>query len=121
MRLVGSHDGYDHLPGSPRHVRTVSARPGKIEIVDRVEGRGRHSAIAHLLLHPDCKVEVRGETATIRSGPVTVRVAASVRLTMLSALWYPDLYVSQPTTRLALPVPMGDTGVRMTLTADTLG
>ena len=82
MRLVGSHDGYDHLPGSPRHVRTIDARPGTVEILDRIEGGGQHAAIAHLLLHPDCKVDARGETATIRSGPVTVRLAASAPLTV---------------------------------------
>ena len=119
MRLVGSHDGYDHLPGSPRHVRTIAARPGTVEILDRIEGGGRHTAIAHLLLHPDCKVDAQGGTATIRNGPVTVRLVASAPLTVLPALWYPDIYVSRPTTRLALPVPMGETGARMALTAET--
>ena len=119
MRLVGSHDGYDRQPGSPRHVRTVTARPGTVEIKDRIEGGGKHTAIAHLLLHPDCKVDVRGEATTICNGPVTVRLVASAPLTVQPALWYPDIYVSQPTTRLALPVPMGEAGARMALTAET--
>ena len=119
MRLVGSHDGYDHLPGSPRHVRTIAARLGTVEILDRIEGGGRHTAIAHLLLHPDCEVDARGGTATIRNGPVAVRLVASAPLTVLPALWYPDIYVSRRTTRLALPVPMGETGARMALTAET--
>jgi uncharacterized heparinase superfamily protein len=119
MRLVGSHDGYDRLPGSPKHVRTVAARPGTVEIVDRIEGGGKHTAIAHLLLHPDCKVDARGETTTIYNGPVTVRLVASAPLTVQPALWYPDIYVSQPTTRLALPVPMGEAGARMALTTET--
>ena len=96
MRLVGSHDGYDHLPGRPRHVRTIVARPGAVEIVDRIEGGGHHDSRAHLLLHPDCRVEVEGATAVIAQGPVVVRLVASAALTASPAFWYPDIYVSQP-------------------------
>jgi hypothetical protein len=119
LRLVGSHDGYDPLPGNPRHVRTIDARPGSIEILDRIEGGGQHVASAHVLPHPDCKVEVADQTATIRSGPVTVRLAASAPLKGVPAHWYPDIYLSQPTTRLVLPVPMGEAGAYLTLTAET--
>ena len=54
--LEGTHDGFDHLPGRPRHVRrfVMSPAAGSIEIVDRIEGDGHQAAIARLLLHPAC-------------------------------------------------------------------
>jgi uncharacterized heparinase superfamily protein len=117
LRLVGSHDGYAHLAGQPRHVRTIEACPGMIEIQDRLEGRGDHTATAHLLLHPDCRVELRGDAATIRNGPVTVELAASAPLIAVAAEWYPDIYVRAPTARLELAVPAGGETLSVRLTA----
>jgi uncharacterized heparinase superfamily protein len=115
FRFVGSHDGYAKLPGAPRHVRSIQARPGEIRVDDEIEGRV-HAAAAHLLLHPDCRVEVAGTEAVIRNGPVTVRLAASAPISTAPAEWYPDIHVAVPTVRLALPLA-GDGRLSLRLVA----
>jgi uncharacterized heparinase superfamily protein len=42
IRLTASHDGYEHLPGAPRHKRTFIASAGAVTIQDEVTGRGVH-------------------------------------------------------------------------------
>jgi uncharacterized heparinase superfamily protein len=108
LRLAGTHDGFDRLPGRPRHVREVLARPGEVTIRDRVEGGAGQGCAARLLLHPDCAVEVDGRRARITSGPVEVALEASLPLAAEPAEWYPDLYVARPTTRLVLGFRAGD-------------
>ncbi|MDP8975700.1 MAG: heparinase II/III family protein, partial [Actinomycetota bacterium] len=48
MQVTASHDGYQRLPGSPRHRRTWRASPGRIEITDDVDGTGTHRVVARL-------------------------------------------------------------------------
>lgn len=116
FRFVGSHDGFAHLPGRPRHVRTIEAVPGRLAIDDRLEAGGEvPPATAGLLLHPDCALEVDGRTALIRSGPVVVRLEASAPLRVEPAEWYPDIHVALPTQRLVLPVPAGGMGLDLRL------
>lgn len=113
--LEGSHDGFDHLPGRPRHVRRIEATPGRLLIRDRIEGMGSHSAEAGLLFHPDCRVEVRDGTARIENGPVAVRLEANVPLRAEPAEWYPNLHTALPARRLRLMVPPGPDGLVVTL------
>jgi hypothetical protein len=98
--LEGTHDGFDRLPGRPRHVRRFEAIPGSLGITDRIESVTSHAGKAGLLLHPDCRVDLADNTATITNGPVVVRLSSSVPLTAEPAEWFPNLYTRQPTTRL---------------------
>jgi hypothetical protein len=98
--LEGTHDGFDRLPGRPRHVRRFEATPGRLRITDRIESAASHAGEAGLLLHPECRVDLAGNTATITNGPVVVRLSSSVPLTAEPAEWFPNLYTRQPTTRL---------------------
>lgn len=50
VEVAGSHDGYRHLPGSPIHRRRWRLAPDGLELVDRIEGTGRHHVRFHLLL-----------------------------------------------------------------------
>lgn len=100
--IEGTHDGFDELPGRPRHVRRFAASPGRIEITERIDGGGQLPATAGLLLHPDCRVEIGGGGAVVTSGPVVVRIASTAPMTVESAEWFPNLYTTLPTTRLRL-------------------
>ena len=115
LTFAGTHDGYDRLPGRPRHVREVRARAGHLVIRDRVEGGAGQEATGGLLLHPDCELELDGRRARLRSGAVEVEVAASLPLAAEAAEWYPDLYVARPTTRLVYRFRAGDPPVEITL------
>jgi uncharacterized heparinase superfamily protein len=119
FRFAGSHDGFVGLPGRPKHVRAVEARPGSIEIRDHVEAKGRHAAAAHLLLHPDCSVEMRGGgEVAIRNGPVTVSLVTSAEPSAEPAEWYPDIHVAQPTTRLSFRISEREHGLELRLRRD---
>ncbi len=69
--VQASHDGYQHLPGHPRHRRTWTASPGRIQIADEVTGGGHHAVKASLFLAPDVTAQPVGETE-VRVGPVRV-------------------------------------------------
>ena len=116
MRLVGSHDATTTCRAAQAR-RIIAGGPDGGD-PDRIEGAW-HTAIAHLLLHPTAR-------STPEAGPRPSATARwpctrwpSAPLTVLPALWYPDGLVSRRTTRPALPVPMGETGAWMALTAET--
>ena len=119
--FVGSHDGFAGLPGRPKHVRAVEARPGSIEIRDHVEAKGRHAAAAYLLLHPDCGVEVRGR----RRGhdpqrPSDGKTRGVRRSLRRVGQWYPDIHVAKPHDDLAFRVPRREHGLTLRLRRDEL-
>jgi uncharacterized heparinase superfamily protein len=100
--LEGSHDGFDRLPGRPRHVRRFETGPGRAMIRDRVEnGRGQ-PVRARLLLHPAWQIEIQGMQAMLRCGRLRVRLTASAPLALEPAWWCPDMGVRRATGRLAI-------------------
>ena len=107
FRLEGTHDGFAHLPGRPRHVRCFEAIPDQLTIHDRVEGDSHQVAEGSLLLHPDCRVTLDEDGATITADAIAVRIDSQARFTAETAEWFPNLYVSRPTTRLRYAVTTG--------------
>lgn len=103
LELEGTHDGFDHLPGRPRHVRTVVVSPAAdaLEIVDRIAGAAG-SACMRVLLHPACTLEVVGCRALIRRDDVVIEVLAERAITVERAHWSPDLGLWLETLRLAI-------------------
>lgn len=103
--LVGSHDGFADLPGTPRHVRRFEATPGRLVIEDRLEGSPPRAAVASYLFHPDCRAERRGDGVLINAGPVRVVIRVPGPFRLEDAEWYPDLYTALPTKRLRVDLP----------------
>jgi uncharacterized heparinase superfamily protein len=102
--LEGTHDGFAQLPGQPRHSRRFIVSSGRIEIIERIEGEGQHSATAGLLLHPDCRVEPSDYGAVVTNGPVVLRIDSTAPITIEKAEWFPDLYTTLPTKRLKFDI-----------------
>ena len=100
--LEGSHDGFDRLPGRPRHVRRFEVAPGRVTISDRVENGGGQPVLARLLVHPDWQIEIQGTQAMLRCGHLRVRLAASAPLRLEAAWWSPDMGVRLETRRLVI-------------------
>lgn len=50
VEVTASHDGYERLPGRPRHRRSWRIGRERLEIVDEVTGGGRHEVVARLHL-----------------------------------------------------------------------
>ena len=58
----GAHDGYQRLQGRVTHHRTVTCKQGGPWVFeDRLLGRGRHLIESFIHIHPDFKVENRGD------------------------------------------------------------
>jgi len=118
--LVGSHDGFAHLPGAPRHIRRFEAAPGRLVIEDRLLGGTRGHARAAYLCHPDCTVTVNGHEATIVRAGATVNLLAPSPIRLEDAEWYPDLYVAHPTKRICFDLPWLGSGAKTVLVVQNI-
>lgn len=58
FRLEAGHDGYERLPGRPRHRRVFDWQTsGRLVVQDEIEGGEGTCAVSRVHLHPDCRVE----------------------------------------------------------------
>ena len=87
VETAASHDGYERLPGSPRHRRRVSLTDrARLEIVDAVAGAGRHRLAGGFLVDPAWRAEPvpGGWNLTSGADRVAVRVSGPPGLRLLS-------------------------------------
>lgn len=77
FQASAEHDGFDHLPGRPRHRRELSLdEAGGLQIVDRITGRCEHEIRGGLLLAPDWQIARRdGAAWELRNGDQTLSLA----------------------------------------------
>ncbi|MEN8160997.1 MAG: alginate lyase family protein, partial [Myxococcota bacterium] len=57
--LHAGHDGWDFLPGRPRHERLLALSADRLLVLDAVLGSGRHRVRSALHLHPDAPAGLR--------------------------------------------------------------
>jgi uncharacterized heparinase superfamily protein len=100
--LEGAHDGYEHLAGAPRHIRTLRARADEIRVDDRITGGAGQRVRARLLLHPDVRVERSAAGLRLTSGDVVVELDCAHVITLVDASWCPDFGVSLPTRQIVI-------------------
>lgn len=100
--LVGSHDGYEHLAGSPRPIREFEVSSRHITVRDQVQGGRGQRATANLLFHPACRLTLFEGGAVIQRDDVRLRVRATGKLTLTPAYWHPDFGVEEPTQALSI-------------------
>lgn len=107
MNAIGSHNGYDHLPGRPRHSRRLRAdRDGSLRVTDVVRGKGRHVIEGGFLIGPQWQVHRNGESGwTLRNGEhavqLNVRGPKSLRLIKQRRPYHPEYGREVQTHRLA--------------------
>jgi uncharacterized heparinase superfamily protein len=76
--LSGTHDGYAHLPGAPRHERSFRFDGNVLEIEDKLSGGKGQGARGRLLFHPGCRVEpVSERTAHVKAPGISLEIASS--------------------------------------------
>lgn len=100
--LEGSHDGYDQLPGRPRHRRRfeIDASAETIRILDRIEG-GDSEAVASFLVHPSIRVAVDGNRAVLSGKGIRAEIIAEAPLALdPDAPWSPDMGLWLKASRL---------------------
>ncbi len=107
IRLEGSHDGYRSLRGKPVHNRVFDCVPGRIIIRDAISGGSGQSAVARMLLHPDCMLKPLSAnsvrvTHSEWQDSKRVIITASHPISRQSAFWNPDQGVSEPTNQLVM-------------------
>ena len=117
--LAGSHDGFAHLAGAPRHVRRIEATSVKIMIHDRIEGQTDRAAMITFLLHPDARVTVSGTTAQIVRGGSTVDMTCTGLIQVTDAVWWPDMGHELPTKRLQVSLVNPATDLKTVLVLRT--
>lgn len=70
-----SHDGYERLPGRPRHERQLTLNGDLLTVVDQVQGAGEHEVELRFHFHPDCEVRLEGTRLETRGKYGRVRCA----------------------------------------------
>lgn len=99
------HNGYDSLPGGPRHARQlVVDNDGPLKIVDRISGLGRHRVSGGYLLAPEWSAEampggwrLRHETTTVE---VRMESNSPLDLAIENRPWHPEYGIEIDTHRL---------------------
>ncbi len=105
LEASGSHDGYDHLPGRPRHRREVALEGARLRVRDRIGGDGTHELEGGWLLAPAVRAaaapggfrlgSARGELRVAIEGPPQLRRELATRA------YHPEFGVELETQRLA--------------------
>lgn len=100
--LEGEHDGFSHLPGTPRHQRRIEARAEGIFLQDRIKGIIHRQAHVALLLHPRIEAKRLDERTFLLVAADTTRLRLHVTAPLLAepAVWWPDMGVEHATIRL---------------------
>ena len=110
--LEGTHNGFDALPGKPRHIRRFHVRPEAIVIHDRIEGAADRPARIGFLLHPKAEILACGQGAALRCGSAILKLTASLPFGIEPAVWWSDMGVELATSRIVLQLPPHTEAVR---------
>ncbi len=112
LEVDGRHDGYRFLPGSPRHRRTISLRPGCIEVVDEV-GAAR-DAIAHWHFGPGVEVSSALDRLQLPGGrEVSMSGTDMSRARAAPSQWHAAFGRSMPSVSLSIPIRSQRCGFRL--------
>lgn len=106
FHISASHDGYRHLPGSPRPIREINLdRQGYLMIKDRCEGQGVHHLTGGWLMAPGWTAQACEGGWRVhhpKAGTVRVRVygPGSLNLHQVSRWYHPEFGKELVTSRL---------------------
>jgi len=100
FRLAGRHDGYERLPGRPRHRRAFAwHHRGALLVRDEVQAGRPVRAASRLHLHPGCEVVAQDErSARLRhpGGEVAIAFAGPGRLGLEDSWYCPEFGQALP-------------------------
>jgi uncharacterized heparinase superfamily protein len=101
LAVESRHDGYRPVTVT----RGFAVSDTAILIRDRMSARTGEIARLFLLLHPECSFTLEGGTATVMRSNAMLTISGSGPVTSEPAVWWPDMGVEYPTTRLCLTLP----------------
>lgn len=105
VSMAGSHTGYDHLPGSPKHCRRIDiSHPGDLVIHDQIQGSGTHRLEGGFLLDPSWSVKPAANGWIVSAGDQSLHVSATATGQLehdaVDRPYYPEFGIEQTTKRL---------------------
>jgi uncharacterized heparinase superfamily protein len=105
FRAKGGHDGYDFLPGKPRHSREMELDGKNFRITDQITGRGNHSLSGGFLLAPgwEARVETDGWRISRKNNILFIRLRgpAGLKWATEEAAYHPEFGQELTVLRLA--------------------
>lgn len=106
LSAYAEHSGYDHLPGRPRHHRTVEIQnDGCMTVSDRVTGQGHHRVEGGWLLAPDWSIQKLNDGWALSRGEATVKLTVSTDVPIKTILdyapYHPDYGVEETVARIS--------------------
>lgn len=98
LQLIATHNGYQRLPGAPTVVREWKLFGSHFELRDVIKGQGVHTIEWYFYVHPDVRVEQKGNIVFLYSRwyQTTFELDAQVQLTVKASQYYPGFGVSVP-------------------------
>jgi hypothetical protein len=116
VEYVGRHRGYERLSEPVTHERTFrfTKESGRLAIVDRVTGRGRHQLRWHFHFAPGVYVQHVGTTIYLAAGPAwcALRLPLDLEATVLPAEYSPSYGVKRSCFAIDLTVGVDLDGER---------
>jgi len=101
IEVVGAHDGYKRMPGSPVHCRRFVIADDHILIHDEIEGGNSQTAIARLMLHPDCETQqITSNRILCTSDDVCVEISSSSPVRIAESMCFLDFGIEHRTQQL---------------------
>jgi len=110
LSAEGAHDGYQHLPGRPRHKRHCQLQPGALLIHDLVTPDARHTAQARYHLHPDIEIKQLGTDRGMLTLPEGQQIAwhcDAEEVHIETTTWHPEFGLNLENKCLVLPLKNG--------------
>ena len=106
--LQCAHDGYERLPGGPRHQRTWEAGAGALRVVDAVSGP-HTCAVAYFHLHPAVVPARDGNTFILRlpDGKTVQLEVQTGEAEIRRSSWHPGFGVAIDTHCIAVTAQQG--------------
>ena len=95
ITVVGSHDGYRHLPGAVSHERSIRIVDRSIHVADFLVGAGVHRVRSRLHLRPGWQL-TDGSMSCIPASGQDSSIAASSKVVVSSGSWSPAMGVLYP-------------------------
>jgi uncharacterized heparinase superfamily protein len=113
--LEGTHDGFVHLAGAPRHVRRFEVRSDGLIVDDRIEGAPNRCAYVTFLFHPNVKVRVTDDGLVLSMNDVIIAMRSQLPIELHQAVWWPDMGVARPTSLARITIDVGVEAVLTTM------
>jgi uncharacterized heparinase superfamily protein len=105
--LTAEHSGYTRMARGLVHRRTVDLKNNRLDVIDRIEGTGRHDIEWRLHFHPACEVTLTRESCNVTWATGKLVIGLDDRLTWTlargteNAGWYSRGFnLKEPTTTL---------------------